>query len=174
MTRYRVTIDGRIYDVEVDDPRARPVTARIAGTAYAVDVDPQRDEDERAGAGETGDAGAAGGPAATDDLAAGASSAGTRTGDAGEAVLETGEAGAESAPPVSGPQTMSAPIPGVVVKVAAAVGRTVERGDELLTIEAMKMFNVMRSPWPGAVATVHVKEGDQVVQGQPLVTLTPP
>ena len=34
----------------------------------------------------------------------------------------------------------------------------------------MKMFNVMRSPSGGTVATVHVKEGDRVVQGQPLVT----
>ena len=32
--RYRVTIDGRIYDVEIDDPRARPMTARLSGTAY--------------------------------------------------------------------------------------------------------------------------------------------
>ena len=48
MTRYRVTIDGRIYDVDVDDPRARPVTARISGTAYAVDVEPARDRDDRA------------------------------------------------------------------------------------------------------------------------------
>lgn len=172
MTRYRVTIDGRIYDVEVDDPRARPVTARIAGTAYAVDVDPQRDEDTRTDADEAGDAGAATLSDAPD--AASAPSAEAGAGAAGAAGLETGEADPDSAPPVSGPRTMSAPIPGVVVKVAATVGRTVERGDELLTIEAMKMFNVMRSPWPGAVATVHIKEGDQVVQGQPLVTLTPP
>ena len=65
---------------------------------------------------------------------------------------------------------MTAPIPGVVSKVNVLPGQKVERGDDLLTIEAMKMFNVMSSPSSGTVATVHVKEGDRVVQGQPLVT----
>ena len=68
---------------------------------------------------------------------------------------------------------MNAPIPGVVAKVTARRGRTVSRGDELLTIDAMKMFNVMRSPWAGKVTAIHVKDGDQVVQGQPLVTVKP-
>ena len=71
------------------------------------------------------------------------------------------------------PRTMTAPIPGTVMKVVASVGLPVERGGELLTIEAMKMFNVIRSPWRGAVTTVHVKDGDRVIQGQPLITLTP-
>ncbi len=38
MKHYRVTIDGRNYDVEIDDPRARPVTARLDGVVYTVDV----------------------------------------------------------------------------------------------------------------------------------------
>jgi biotin carboxyl carrier protein len=151
VTRYRVTIDGRVYDVDIDDPRARPVTARLSGTAYSVDVEP------------THSAPAADGAAAD----------------------------AESAPPdepstpllfpsgpspetdSEGPRTMTAPIPGSVTKVVASVGVSVERGGELLTIEAMKMFNVIRSPGRGTVTTVHVKDGDHVVQGQPLVTLTP-
>jgi biotin carboxyl carrier protein len=68
---------------------------------------------------------------------------------------------------------MTAPIPGVVLKVSVLPGQKVERGDELLTIEAMKMFNVMRSPSSGTIATVHIKDGDRVVQGQPLVTFAP-
>ena len=39
MKHYRVTIDGRLYEVEIDDPRARPVTARLSGTAYSVDIE---------------------------------------------------------------------------------------------------------------------------------------
>ena len=131
MSRYRVTVDGRVYDVEVDDPRTDPVTARVAGAAYAVNVEPARDT-----------------PAA-----------------------------APSKPPPAAPdappRTLSAPMPGVVAKVTAAAGRAVARGDGLLTIEAMKMLNVIRSPWAGDVQETHVREGDHVVQGQPLVTLTP-
>lgn len=135
MSRYRVTVDGRVYDVEVDDPRADPVTARVAGTAYAVNVEPARET-----------------PADT-------------------------PAAAPSEPPPAAPdappRTLSAPMPGVVAKVTASAGRAVTRGDGLLTIEAMKMLNVIRSPWVGEVRTIHVREGDHVVQGQPLVTLTP-
>ena len=68
---------------------------------------------------------------------------------------------------------MTAPIPGVGSKVTVLAGQAVEHGDELLTIEAMKMFNVMRSPSTGTVATVHVKDGDNIVQGQPLVSFAP-
>ncbi len=65
---------------------------------------------------------------------------------------------------------MTAPIPGVVASVVANVGQVVKRGDELLTLEAMKMFNVLRSPWAGTVTTLHVSKGEHVDQGQPLVT----
>jgi pyruvate carboxylase len=57
-----------------------------------------------------------------------------------------------------------------VVKVAAMVGKVVERGDELLTIEAMKMFNLIRSPRAGTIAAVHVTERSRVSQGDLLVT----
>ena len=151
MTRYRVTIDGRVYDVDIDDPRARPVTARLSGTAYSVDVEPTHS-----------DAAPEAAPAV----------------EAEPGPLEEPSTvplfPSESSPEEGGaPRTMTAPIPGAVTKVAAAVGLSVERGGELLTIEAMKMFNVIRSPWRGTVTTVHVKDGDRVVQGQPLVTLTP-
>jgi biotin carboxyl carrier protein len=51
-------------------------------------------------------------------------------------------------------------------------GQAVLRGDELLTIEAMKMFNVIRSPWAGTVVAVQVKEGQHVTQAQLLLTMT--
>ena len=143
MKRYRVTIDGRIYDVEIDDPRARPVTARLSGAAYSVDVEPAR-------AGETGASlPASPGVPISDD--------------------------APDAPPttVGEAQALTAPMPGVVAAVVTTVGQAVHRGDELLTIEAMKMLNVMRSPWEGTIATIHVAEGERVVQGQPLVTFAP-
>ena len=68
---------------------------------------------------------------------------------------------------------MTAPIPGVVAAVMVSAGDTIERGDELLTLDAMKMMNVIRSPWAGTVATVHVEKDDRVVQGEPLVTFVP-
>lgn len=152
MTRYRVTIDGRVYDVDIDDPRARPVTARLSGTAYSVDVEPTHSGAAPGSAPVTAEE-----PASADEPST-------------PLLFPTG-ASAEASP--EGPRTMTAPIPGSVTRVVASVGLAVERGGELLTIEAMKMFNVIRSPWQGTVTTVHVKDSDRVVQGQPLVTLTP-
>lgn len=151
MTRYRVTIDGRVYDVDIDDPRARPVTARLSGTAYSVDVEPTRRD-------------------AAQEAAPVAEPESEPPDEPSAAPLFPSESVPENG---GAPRTMTAPIPGAVTKVTATVGLSVERGGELLTIEAMKMFNVIRSPWRGSVTTVHVKDGDRVVQGQPLVTLTP-
>lgn len=149
MKRYRVTIDGRIYDVEIDDPRARPMTARLSGTAYSVDVEAARSTATEASA-----------PASAD-------------GTEPDLTPPPDDAPVTTAPIVADAQALTAPIPGVIASVVATVGQAVERGDELLTIEAMKMFNVMRSPWAGTVATIHVTEGERVVQGQPLVTFAP-
>jgi biotin carboxyl carrier protein len=71
------------------------------------------------------------------------------------------------------PRTLTAPIPGTVVSVAARVGQVVQRGDELLTIEAMKMFNVIRAPWAGTVEAVQTAEGRRVAQGELLMTFAP-
>jgi biotin carboxyl carrier protein len=72
-----------------------------------------------------------------------------------------------------GKDTLPAPIPGVVTAVAVVAGQTIERGDPILTIEAMKMFNVIRSPRAGTIAAVHVADRAQVSQGDLLVTFAP-
>ena len=149
MKRYRVTVDGRIYDVEIDDPDARPVTARLSGFAFSVDVEPAR-PDEPEPAEDAPTPGPAPPAAPIDPLAT--------SGDT---------------PTVDGPKAMTAPIPGVVASVSVKSGQKVGRGDELVTLEAMKMMNVIRSPWDGTVANVHVSEGSRVVQGEPLVTFVP-
>src|SRR5262249_1926584 len=38
--RDRVTVDGHVYEVEVEDSRARPVVARVEGDTFLVDVEP--------------------------------------------------------------------------------------------------------------------------------------
>jgi biotin carboxyl carrier protein len=74
------------------------------------------------------------------------------------------------APALRGKDTLAAPLPGVVTLVAVVAGQAVERGDPILTIEAMKMFNVIRSPRAGTIAAVHVADHAQVSQGDILVT----
>ena len=70
-----------------------------------------------------------------------------------------------------GPQEVSAPMPGKVVKLLVAEGDEVEDGQGLLVIEAMKMQNELKSPRAGRVERIYAAEGAGVETGTPLVRL---
>ena len=55
--------------------------------------------------------------------------------------------------------------------VNVAVGATVEKGDPLLVVEAMKMETVVASPSSGTITEVFVAEGDTVSVGDALVAI---
>ena len=64
---------------------------------------------------------------------------------------------------------IDAPMSGRIVDIMVAVGDSVEQGDAVLVIEAMKMENELRAPRRGTVAAVLVKKGDPVQGGQALL-----
>ena len=66
---------------------------------------------------------------------------------------------------------LEAPMPGRVTAVKAEPGQRVERGEELLVVEAMKMENALRAPRGGVVRAVHVTAGEMVAPGRPLVEI---
>jgi len=76
-----------------------------------------------------------------------------------------------SAHGVEGVQAVAAPMPGKVVRVLVAAGDTVEAGQGLMVVEAMKMQNEMKAPRAGRVLHVAAKEGETVAAGQVLMTL---
>jgi acetyl/propionyl-CoA carboxylase alpha subunit len=68
--------------------------------------------------------------------------------------------------------TITAPMPGTVIKVNVHEGSTVRARDPLVVLEAMKMETPLVSPYDATVKAVHVKEGDRVAGGAPLVELS--
>ena len=70
-----------------------------------------------------------------------------------------------------GPIEIAATLPGLVVAVAVAEGDSVEAGQSLLTIEAMKMQNEVRAPRAGRVAAIAVAAGTAVATGALLLRL---
>jgi methylmalonyl-CoA carboxyltransferase small subunit len=58
------------------------------------------------------------------------------------------------------------PISGVVVRIAVQPGQTIQPGDILLVLEAMKMETNITAPSPGKVAAIKVREGESVQAGQ--------
>ena len=65
--------------------------------------------------------------------------------------------------------TVKAPIPGVIIDVKVSAGDTVEYGQELCVLEAMKMKNSIRSGKAGIISKVTISVGDQVSQNQTLM-----
>lgn len=79
---------------------------------------------------------------------------------------------AAPAPVSGGAHAVTSPMPGVVLKIRAAVGQQVAKDQELLVLEAMKMESPICAPEAGTVAAILVKEGDSVNEGQVLVQLS--
>ncbi|PQV63861.1 pyruvate carboxylase [Abditibacterium utsteinense] len=57
---------------------------------------------------------------------------------------------------------VGAPIPGMVTQIAVSVGQKIERGERLLTIEAMKMLTVVNAPIAGTVEEIAASVGETV------------
>lgn len=67
-----------------------------------------------------------------------------------------------------GPRKLLASMPGKVVRVLKAEGATVEAGEGVLVVEAMKMQNELKSPKNGSVKKILVAEGAAVNAGDTL------
>ncbi|TDJ36994.1 MAG: oxaloacetate decarboxylase subunit alpha [Gammaproteobacteria bacterium] len=73
--------------------------------------------------------------------------------------------------PVDG-KRVDAALAGNIFKIIAPPGSVVAQGDTVLVLEAMKMETDVSAPSDGTVAEIHVAEGDAVVVGEPLFTLS--
>ena len=79
-------------------------------------------------------------------------------------------------PDLSGPDGsvgIPAPIQGTIISVHVVVGDTVSRGDQLVVIESMKLFHIIKADRSGVVQSVTMSEGDTVRQDYPLVFIKP-
>jgi propionyl-CoA carboxylase alpha chain len=70
--------------------------------------------------------------------------------------------------------SLLAPMPGTVVRIAAAVGDSVAAGTVIITIEAMKMMHAIRAPAAGVVTALPVTVGTQVDSGTVLAVVEEP
>ena len=80
--------------------------------------------------------------------------------------------GIEATPAPAGEGTpVKAALPGVVLKVLVSNGDTIQEGDVLLVVEAMKMETEIKSPVSGTVSSVDVELGSKVKTGDVLVSI---
>jgi methylmalonyl-CoA carboxyltransferase small subunit len=71
--------------------------------------------------------------------------------------------------PVNDDKVCRSPVSGIVVRLLAHVGQTLQTGDALMVLEAMKMETNLTAPLAGKVATIRVAQGDNVQTGQVVV-----
>jgi biotin carboxyl carrier protein len=145
LRRYRVTVNGNVYDVEVEEVLEEQVHGSAPGR-----------QDEPGHAGTQPQAGTVGAPRSS------------QVGDSQRAGTEPfGTAGPESG---EGTQ-VKAPLAGVILSVGVEAGSKVKRGDVLVSLEALKMENEIQSPVDGTVSYVGVREGQDVQSGALLVVI---
>ncbi|MEM5776541.1 MAG: biotin/lipoyl-containing protein [Anaerolineaceae bacterium] len=147
--KLRVQIDNETYEVEVGDLTQRPILAVVDGETF--EVYPEEIQAEVTAA-----------PAAVASVAA--KPAPRPAAQPAPTAVKT--------PPSSSAgssNSLTAPIPGVILSVAVKVGDDVAPDQEICVLEAMKMKNTIRADRAGKVTAVHVSNGDTVKHGQALV-----
>lgn len=75
-------------------------------------------------------------------------------------------------PTASGGNQIPSPLAGKVVSIDVSVGQVVNNGDTLMTLEAMKMNTYVTASNAGTIKAIHAKAGDEVAEGEALITLS--
>ena len=128
--KYKVTLEGRTYEVEVEEGKAMLLDEYAASAPAAA-------------------------PVAAAPVAAAAPAA----------------APAAAAAPVAGGETITAPMPGNILRIVATVGQQVAEGDVIMILEAMKMENEIVASKAGSVAQILVDKGAVVDTGAVLAVI---
>jgi biotin carboxyl carrier protein len=66
---------------------------------------------------------------------------------------------------------LSTPMPGKLVRIVKGVGESVQKGETLLVVEAMKMELPIKAPRDGVIQAIHAQVGEKVSPNTPLLAL---
>ena len=141
MNKYKITINGNLYEVEINSLTDTHADVCVNGKPYGVGIEKE---------GIRSVSGKAPAPKQT-----------VMRAEQPRPVEETISAGELA---------IKSPLPGTILSISVAAGQSVRRGEKLLVLEAMKMENDVVSPADGVI-TLLVKEGDDVVSQQDLAVI---
>ena len=66
---------------------------------------------------------------------------------------------------------ITSPMPANVVALYKKVGDSIEKGDALLVLEAMKMEHTIYAPGRGVIMQIHYQAGEQVQEGKEILII---
>ena len=145
MKKFKFTIAGQPYDTTVNEIETNGCEVTVNGTVFQVEIEKQETVKKK--------------PVVAPRPAA------TATGAAVSASKPA------AAPASAGTTVVKSPLPGSIVKVMVQAGQDIKKGDTLLTMESMKMENVIASEVTGKVKSVLVQPGQNVMQDDKLVEI---
>ena len=143
MKKFKFTIAGQHYDTTVNEIEPNVCEVTVNGTVFQVEIEKQETVKKK--------------PVVA-----------PRPATTGAATTAAKPA---AAPASAGTTVVKSPLPGSIVKVMVQAGQEIKKGDTLLTMESMKMENVIASEVTGKVMSVLVQPGQNVMQDDKLVEI---
>jgi len=142
MNKFKITIDGKNYEVTVNETAQNTAKVEVNGNSYNVHY-----ENETIAV-----------PPVVHRTAA-------------PATASQPKVSAPQPATAGGASSIKAPLPGTITTINVQAGAQVKRGDVLIVMEAMKMENNIMANKDGQVKAIHVAVGQTVAQGDALIDL---
>ncbi len=142
MKKYKYTINGTAYEVEVGDIVDNVVNVTVNGEAYKVEKEPEPEPEK---------------PKPVVRPAAAAAS--------------PSPSGSSSSTRAYNEKVVKAPLPGVITEIKVNIGDPVAVGDTVVVLEAMKMANNLDAEYAGRVVEIRVQAGQTVMEDDVLVVI---
>jgi biotin carboxyl carrier protein len=142
MKEFKYTIDGKVYQVEIDnvDEEKNIAQVKVNGESFEVEMEkPAEPEKKKV--------------------------------ELGKPVAAESSDEPTAAPVGNTANAIKAPLPGTITGINVKVGDTVKAGDALLVLEAMKMANNIEAEKDGTVKAICVKVGQSVMEDDPLIVV---
>jgi biotin carboxyl carrier protein len=139
MKKYKFTINGNKYAVEINSVESQTIALEVNGTPYTVEIDREIKQTKT--------------PTLLRSVAVPST-------DQSVQVKSTVKMG-----------TIKSPLPGTILDIFVKEGETVEIGQKILLLEAMKMENNIESDKAGVVKEIKVSKGSSVMEGDVLLVI---
>lgn len=145
MKKFKFTINGNIYEVDIQSIEDNMAEVEVNGTTFKVEVDKAMQTSK------------------TPKLVRSVSVPST---DSAPSIAKTSSPAGHK-----GTGSIKSPLPGTILDIHVREGDVVKVGQKLITLEAMKMENNITADKEGKVASLKVHRGDSVMEGDVLIVI---
>jgi len=145
MKKFKFTINGNEYDVEIGNIEDNNAQVTVNGTIYEVQIDRKLSIQNQ------------------------------KTIQAPPSIKSSNHQVEKTKPSSSlqsvGGGAIKSPLPATVIELHVKKGENVSVGQKLITLEAMKMENVINSEFEGTVSSINCSTGDTIKEGDTIMII---